>query len=360
MKHIVRALGVGLATMGLLAATAPGALAAPSYTPVNPGDVVKARPVSLAEASSAGQKNRVALASADAGVYADVFPFCADVEGGGLQGGVEWEVTNDTDAAGWAKVAVTRINERPQAWETVNAESGQTVQAAVAIQDAATVRVWAETSTGEDWDTMLSLPDCIGGDPFTDSDYFEDQFGMEIDWMAQTGLSTGWDEGDGTHTYRGLQPMNRNAMAAFLYRLANKPDFTPPAKQTFTDVTPSSPFYKEIEWLASTGISTGWAEAGGKRTFRPYTSVNRDAMAAFLYRFAGEPDFGFEPGYVWFDDVPEGTEHFVAMAWMAETGISTGWDTGAELPEYRPWNSVNRDAIAAFIFRLVDAASRPE
>ena len=37
--------------------------------------------------------------------------------------------------------------------------------------------------------------------------------------------------------------------------------------------------------MASNGISNGWAEANGARTFRPGLPVNRDQVAAFLYRY---------------------------------------------------------------------------
>ena len=53
----------------------------------------------------------------------------------------------------------------------------------------------------------------------------------------------------------------------------------------FTDVAPNFEFYKEITWMRARGITTGRADG----TFGPKTSVTRDAMAAFLYRFAGAP-----------------------------------------------------------------------
>lgn len=43
----------------------------------------------------------------------------------------------------------------------------------------------------------------------------------------------------------------------------------------------NSQFYREITWLASTGISTGWPDG----TYRPVTPIARDAMAAFIYRY---------------------------------------------------------------------------
>ena len=108
------------------------------------------------------------------------------------------------------------------------------------------------------------------------------QFYDEITWLANNGISTGWDVPGGKE-FRPVTPVNRDAMAAFMYRLAGSPAFTAPKVSPFRDVTPSTQFYKEITWLASKGISTGWDVPGGKE-FRPVSPVNRDAMAAFMYR----------------------------------------------------------------------------
>ena len=77
------------------------------------------------------------------------------------------------------------------------------------------------------------------------------QFYKEITWLAEQGISTGWVEADGSRTYRPLNSVARDAMAAFLYRLAGQPEFTPPAVSPFADVNPSTQFYKEITWLAA-------------------------------------------------------------------------------------------------------------
>ena len=222
-------------------------------------------------------------------------------------------------------------------------------------EGGASYRFWELSTPGEEWNALGSLPDCGNGDPFTDSDYFAHQFGEEINWMYFSGTSTGWAEPDGSRTYRGLNSMNRDAMAAFLYRLAGRPAFTPRG-QTFTDVSPQTAFYTEIEWLASTGITTGWREANGTATYRPLSPVNRDAMAAFLYRFSllqGFPSFSADPNSYWFVDVPPGTEHYDAIEWMYEFGLSTGYQIGGDL-QYRPTQPVKRDALAAFLFRYTD------
>jgi hypothetical protein len=113
----------------------------------------------------------------------------------------------------------------------------------------------------------------------------DNQFYKEITWLASTNITTGWIEADGTRTYAPLQSVNRDAMAAFMYRLAGKPAFSPPAVSPFTDVATDNQFYKEITWLASTNITTGWTAGDGSKTFAPVSAVNRDAMAAFMYRY---------------------------------------------------------------------------
>lgn len=246
----------------------------------------------------------------------------------------------------------------------VPANSEHTYVAWSGFDDGEAFRFWDLADPVYPYVLALSAPTCASDDtvvnPFTDSNY-DDQFGMHIDFMYQQGISTGWLMPDGTREFRPLTSMNRDAMAAFLYRLAGKPDFTP-TKQSFTDVTPATDFYKEIEWLASEGISTGWSMADGTYQFRPFEPVNRDAMAAFLYRFGlyeGMAPYEETAGEQWFIDVPGDIEHHLAMNWMAASEISTGWPLGEGMNEYRPTQPVNRDAMAAFVYRFTDFMTYP-
>ncbi|MBD1537720.1 hypothetical protein HC749_05980 [Arthrobacter sp. S13_S34] len=186
------------------------------------------------------------------------------------------------------------------------------------------------------------------------ADVASDQvFYKEMAWLAEKGVSNGWTEPDGTKTYRPFEPVYRDAMAAFLYRLAGKPDFTPPAVSPFADVTPNTLFYKEITWLAKQGISEGWTEPDGSKTFRPYASVSRDVMAAFMYRHAGKPAFT-APAVSPFTDVTPGMVFYKEMTWLAKEGISEGWTEPDGSKTYRPSVSVNRDVMAAFMYRYND------
>ncbi|PWD49915.1 hypothetical protein C8046_03685 [Serinibacter arcticus] len=179
------------------------------------------------------------------------------------------------------------------------------------------------------------------------------RFATEIEWLAERGISTGWVLSDGSAEFRPVTPVARDAMAAFLYRLAGEPDYVVPTVSPFTDVSTDDLFYEEIAWLAERGISTGWVAADGTAQFRPLEPIARDAMAAFLYRYADVE--GHEtPTISPFDDVVTSNQFFTEITWLAERGIATGWvgegNDGTTI--FRPLNPVNRDAMAAFMYRL--------
>ncbi|MDK1359166.1 S-layer homology domain-containing protein [Arthrobacter sp. zg-Y1219] len=175
------------------------------------------------------------------------------------------------------------------------------------------------------------------------------QFLADMNWMYNKGISTGWAEGNGTRTYRPLQSISREAMAAFMYRLKGSPAYTPPKKSPFVDVSTSNPYYKEISWLAAKKISTGWKQKNGV-VFRPHDPVSRDAMAAFLYRLAGSPKYT-APKKSPFVDVATSNQFYTQISWLAASGVSTGWGMGNGKAEYRPGGKVARDAMAAFMKR---------
>lgn len=178
----------------------------------------------------------------------------------------------------------------------------------------------------------------------------------DIAWMLLNGISTGWMESDGSRTYRPFDTVVRADMAAFLYRLAGSPAFEPSYADTFvfSDVTWSTPHAREIWWLASTGITTGWVEADGTCTFRPGSTVVRADMAAFLFRLAGSPSFEQgEDDAERFADVTAETPHVREVWWLAYAGISTGWEEEDGSVTFRPASEVARADMAAFLHRIV-------
>ena len=164
-------------------------------------------------------------------------------------------------------------------------------------------------------------------------------FVREISWMKANGISTGNPNG----TFGPTASVTREAMAAFLYRMAGRPAYTPPARSPFRDVARSHPFYTEICWLVASGITTGWPDG----TFRPGAAVERQAMAAFLYRFAGSPRYS-APATSPFRDVGVRDPFYKEIAWLASVGVAGGYSDGS----FRPTATVDRQAMAAFLNRL--------
>ncbi|WP_284984656.1 S-layer homology domain-containing protein [Arthrobacter sp. efr-133-TYG-118] len=121
---------------------------------------------------------------------------------------------------------------------------------------------------------------------------------------------------------------------------------------SFTDVTSSYPYYKEITWAADAGITTGWLMPDNSRQFRPLESISREAMAAFIYRYMGSPAYT-PPATPKFADVPTNSAFYKEVSWLAAQGITTGYNDGPNgAATFHPQSSVNRDAMAAFIYRL--------
>jgi Tol biopolymer transport system component len=103
-------------------------------------------------------------------------------------------------------------------------------------------------------------------------------FFTEVHWLAESDLTQGYPDG----TFRPAAPVTRQAMSAFLHRVAGSPPVLVPlpGHESFIDVSTEHPFFAEIEWMDGAGISTGYADG----TFRPTAAVSRQAMSAFLAR----------------------------------------------------------------------------
>lgn len=227
--------------------------------------------------------------------------------------------------------------------------------------DAAEQTAISEALSGDCGAQVVTLPAVVPNEPapapisFTDIDGHV--FQNEIRWLASTGVSRGWEVSPGVYEYRPHNQILRAEMAAFLYRLAGQPAFTAPTTSPFVDVDASHVFYREISWLASTGISRGWETPRGVE-FRPTASTSREVMAAFLHRYKGSPAYtpsGASP----FRDVGSGNVFYTEILWLAAQGISTGWDVGYGCREYRPGQNVLRSEMAAFLYRMENGGTTP-
>jgi len=77
--------------------------------------------------------------------------------------------------------------------------------------------------------------------------------------------------------------------------------------------------------------------------------VSRQAMAAFLYRFAGAPNGGSPTcGTAPFSDVPKDAPFCGEITWLVNNGVADGYPDGT----FKPAAPVTRQAMAAFLRRM--------
>jgi len=164
-------------------------------------------------------------------------------------------------------------------------------------------------------------------------------FQTDIQWMAEQGLSLGYQVGDLTYFYPAAA-VSRQAMAAFLYRYAGAGWQPAEGAQSFTDVGPEHPFHTQIEWMAAHGYATGYAGD----TFGGTSPVSRQATAAFLHRLAGAPQVAPSSS---FSDVDAASMFAGAITWMERSGMAGGYDDGS----FGATRPVTRQAMATFLHR---------
>ena len=171
-------------------------------------------------------------------------------------------------------------------------------------------------------------------------------FYSSICWAANKGVTTGTAvEG----TYSPSNPVNRGAMAQFLYRLAGSPSWTAPTVSPFVDVPTSHQFYSAITWLYSQRVTVG-VVVNGKVYYQPANTVNRGSMSVFMYRLAGKPAWA-APVSSPFADVAKTHDFYSTITWLANQKITVGSTVDGKFV-YQPANAVNRGSMAAFMQRL--------
>lgn len=200
---------------------------------------------------------------------------------------------------------------------------------------AAPVYIW-HTSAGGSLDYFSDVPS-------TSSVY------TAVEWMYQSGTSTGTSQPYLRPLYKPLDAVSRQAMAQFLYRLEGG-GAAVSSSPHFADVPSGSPFFTAAQWMYEQGISTGTAQPSGLPLYKPTESVSRQAMAQFLFRVA-DPVTVTNPS-PYFADVPNGSSFYAAIQWMYEQGISTGTSQPSGLPLYKPLDPVSRQAMAQFLYRF--------
>ena len=177
----------------------------------------------------------------------------------------------------------------------------------------------------------------------------------DIEWTAAVGVSKGWLETDGSRTFRGMDTVKRQDMAAFLRRLAvrmgvNGADSWKPSAadwKAFSDVDASTPHAEDVLWLAHAGIATGYRNSDGSWRFEGMTPVYRQDMAAFLHRLARLAGRGGDVAPKGFRDVTDTTPHAEDVRWLGGSGVAKGYVGGV----FGGMTPTYRQDMAAFLHR---------
>lgn len=128
-------------------------------------------------------------------------------------------------------------------------------------------------------------------------------------------------------------------------------------KRTFSDVTTSDWFYKEVLQAAENCYIKG---LGGTTLYAPNTSMTRGDVCVVLLRMAGgDLDYNQDgsvnttKGYnTKFSDVDPHVYYAKAIQWASQLGIVTGFDGTTE---FAPEQAVTRDQFAAMLARYAKA-----
>ena len=181
------------------------------------------------------------------------------------------------------------------------------------------------------------------------------EYGYEVENVSVTAVSgvnidLVKDEGE---VYRFYMPDEDVIVDAKMKEKPIQPELT------FIDVDPTTSHYDDVQWLASSGISTGYPDG----TFRPYVEVARCDMAAFIRRLAKNNNWldaaawtPSEADWNTFKDIDKSSPHAEDVLWLAHAEISQGWDVGNGQKEFRPFAIVARCDMAAFLHRLASKA----
>lgn len=168
-------------------------------------------------------------------------------------------------------------------------------------------------------------------------------FFNQINWLAASGITSGYGDG----TFRPSTRVTRAQMASFLYRRAGRPSVTLPSRSPYPDVATSNGHYRAIVWMERQDITSGYPDG----TFRPQATVTRGQMAAFLYRAAGRPAYT-PPARSPYPDVSTSHSFYKQIAWMRARNITSGYADG----RFGPSGSVTRGQMAAFLYRFGGAS----
>ena len=165
-------------------------------------------------------------------------------------------------------------------------------------------------------------------DVSTDAYYYE-----AVKWAAENNITGGIGNG----LFGPDLTCTRGQIVTFLWRAAGSPE--PTALSTFTDVASDAYYAKAVAWAVENGVTTGTGD--GK--FSPDAPCTRGQAVTFLWRALGQ----LTGDTASFSDVPADSYFAQAVAWAAQSGVTTGTGNG----RFSPDALCTRAQIVTFLFR---------
>ena len=165
-------------------------------------------------------------------------------------------------------------------------------------------------------------------DVSTNAYYYE-----AVKWAAENNITGGIGNG----LFGPELTCSRGQIVTFLWRAAGSPE--PKALSTFTDVAADAYYAKAVAWAVENGVTTGTGD--GK--FSPDAPCTRGQAVTFLWRALGQ----LAGDTASFSDVPADSYFAQAVAWAAQSGVTTG--VGNNL--FAPGGDCTRAQIVTFLWR---------
>ena len=154
----------------------------------------------------------------------------------------------------------------------------------------------------------------------------------ETAWYAEAVsycLDNGLMVGTGEDTFSPDAPMTRAMLCAVLHRAAGSPQADPAG---YTDVPAGAWYEAAVNWAAAAGLVSGYVGSGDR--------LNREQLAAILWRWKGSPAAEQEPAYGDGGDISAWAK--TAVAWARDAGLMNG--VGGNL--FRPGGDATRAQAA--------------
>ena len=165
-------------------------------------------------------------------------------------------------------------------------------------------------------------------DVSTNAYYYE-----AVKWAAENNITGGIGNG----LFGPELTCSRGQIVTFLWRAAGSPE--PKALSTFTDVAADAYYAKAVAWAVENGVTNGTSAT----TFSPDDSCTRGQAVTFLWRALGQ----LAGDTASFSDVPADSYFAQAVAWAAQSGVTTGTGNG----RFSPDALCTRAQIVTFLFR---------